>query len=363
MYTQCPYCSTIFDASDEELGALQGRVRCGRCREVFNAQWNLVGSVPAAGSDTPRAADFDTPQKWSVSALEDEDEQSLPTVRPGDTDEIVTELLIPTEVATTEELRHLGDSASVSPTPPREETAARDTLPQGRIEPELGVTREIDEEIVIEAPTNLWNLNDESDALDSETATVEGESGNSEATERSGPRLIPIARHADDVKLVQIPHPKPIQSAAWVAAALILVAAVFWQLKQYYIADLAEVASLREPLEMICEYASCTVPPRTNIKRIDLVSTSVDPHPDTPGALRVSANLINRAKFVQPFPPLEVTLTDREGVVVGRRTYLPHEYRSAPVGDMSPNVLERADLDLAQPEHSAVGYEIQLVAG
>jgi hypothetical protein len=174
--------------------------------------------------------------------------------------------------------------------------------------------------------------------------------------------MIPLARQADDVKLVQIPEPKPLQAIAWTIALLVLIAAVFWQLKQYYISELAGVAVLRAPLESICEYVSCTVPSRTDIKRIDLVGTGVDPHPAIPGALRVSANLVNRAAFAQPFPPLEVTLTDREGEVVGRRTYLPHEYRSGPPGNMEPNVLERADLDLAQPAQSAVGYEIQLVA-
>lgn len=354
MYTQCPNCSTIYDASDEDLGVQQGRVRCGQCREVFNAPWNLVDSRPSAANDAPPAAEPDTTQKWSVSELDAGGEPGPDSSRSGDEEVVVTETLSLTESATTEEVEHLADSAKTVPW---------DTRPAASMAPELAVPRDIDEEIVIEAPTNLWNLDDEPEATKADTGTVKEVRADSAAPVRPEPRLIPIARHADDVKLVQIPHPKPLRSAAWVAAALVLVAGVFWQLRQYYISDLAEVASLRDPLQTICEYASCTVPPRTDIKRIDLISTSVDPHPDTPGALRVSANLINRAKFVQPFPPLEVTLTDKEGAVVGRRTYLPHEYRSVPAGDMSPNVVERADLDLAQPEQSAVGYEIQLVAG
>jgi hypothetical protein len=269
-------------------------------------------------------------------------------------DEVITETLMFTEIATIEEVERLGDQAAGLP-------------PQMQVEsgtsiPDAAIPTDIDEEIVIEAPVNLWTLTEEREANGLEPGATADERAVLPPLKKPEPRMVPIARHADDVKLVQIPHPKPIQTVAWGLASLFLVAAIFWQLKQYYISELAEMASLREPLETICEYASCTVPPRTDIKRIDLVGTGVDPHPATPGALRVSANLINRAKFVQPFPPLEVTLTDKEGTVVGRRTYLPHEYRSAPPGGMSPNVLERADLDLAQPAHSAVGYEIQLVA-
>lgn len=344
MYTQCPNCRAIFDLTDEGPDTSQGPVRCGRCREVFNAPWNLVASLPgddqpgivmssdesvgddprggykeAAGSDPkstpptasgiPRKRDSDTMQQWTVSEL-----------GPG----------------------HGGLTE--------------------RTDPDLQVPAKIDEEIVIEAPLNLWDVGDEREDLESEPAAPVDDGAGPPGLKKLEPRMISIARHADDVKLVHIPDPKPIQSAAWVVVALILVAAVFWQLKQYYISDLAGIVSLRGPLETVCEYASCTVPPRTDIKRIDLVSTSVDPHPATPGALRVGAILINRATFVQPFPPLEVTLTDREGAVVGRRTYLPHEYSAGPPGDMSPNVLQRADLDLAQPAESAVGYEIQLVS-
>ena len=210
------------------------------------------------------------------------------------------------------------------------------------------------EEIVIEAPTKLWKM-DEEIGEDAEDTGLSGSSA-------PEPRSVPAARDAGDVKRVKIPQPRPLITAAWTIGSLVVMLGLVWQIKGHYLTDLAQVPSLRAPLEQMCQYLSCTVPPRTDIKSIDLVSTSVDPHPVTPGALRVSANLINRATFAQEFPPLEITLTDKEGKVVGRRTYLPHEYRGDAPIEMLPNVLERADFDLAQPDESAVGYEIQLVA-
>ena len=216
------------------------------------------------------------------------------------------------------------------------------------------VPDEVAEEIVIEAPTRLWKMDEE----------IGEEAGDKQLPGWSAPepRSVPASHEAADVKRVKIPQPRPFLTVAWVIGSFVLLFGLVWQIKGHYLTDLAQIPSLRSPLETMCQFMSCTVPPRTDIKSIDLVSTSVDPHPVTPGALRVSANLINRAAFAQEFPPLEITLTDKEGKVVGRRTYLPHEYRVDRSNKMLPNVLERADFDLAQPDETAVGYEIQLVA-
>ena len=216
------------------------------------------------------------------------------------------------------------------------------------------VPDEVAEEIVIEAPTRLWKMDEE----------IGEEAGDEQLPGWSAPepRSVPASHEAADVKRVKIPQPRPFLTAAWVIGSLVLLFGLVWQIKGHYLTDLAQIPSMRAPLETMCQFMSCTVPPRKDIKSIDLVSTSVDPHPVTPGALRVSANLINRAAFAQEFPPLEITLTDKEGKVVGRRTYLPHEYRVERPNKMLPNVLERADFDLAQPDEAAVGYEIQLVA-
>lgn len=270
----------------------------------------------------------------------------------------------------------------------------RGPSPKPAVKPRLGKVADpvlapdtmVDEEIVIEAPSALWRYDDEADTEavtlespvvdargrlspagsgrgDGGTATeVEGSGAGRPARRRSEPRRIPVAPRVGDVRLVEIPYPQPMRAFAWVAVSVLLLVGIIWQGREYYLTDLAEVPSLRAPLSLFCEYAACTVPERTDIKSIDLLGTSVDPHPSAPGALRVSANLVNRANFVQHFPPLEITLTDKAGVVVGRRTYLPHEYHAGAADQMLPNVVERVNIDLAQPSESAVGYEIQLVA-
>ena len=395
--------------TEADLGAHQGLVRCGRCQEVFNASWNFVGSLPdealhdAQSSlsdrvievpDTPVVTqeidlqDMDLDYDWDATDLEIDimPEQGEDTVRVAADP---AETILPGGVEIPQPLEEMqrrdpGDKGKAARGLSLDEEAEPESNDQdGRSEPKMPLPGDISEEIVIEAPVNLWDLNNGTEPEESAPGEIFGgspdkpkasglpvlpELKNKGATAHSGgspalkPRKITVSHKASDVKLVKIPHPKPLKSIAWAAATICLMLAVVWQIKTYYLSDLAEIVSLRSPLESFCEYAACAVPTRTDIKSIDLISTSVDPHPDTPGALRVSANLVNRARFDQQFPPLEVTLTDKAGEIVGRRTYLPHEYLSGIPGAMQSNVVQRADLDLAQPPQTAVGYEIQLVA-
>ena len=47
MLTKCPGCETAFRVSAEQLKVKQGKVRCGQCRQVFNALESLVDEPTA----------------------------------------------------------------------------------------------------------------------------------------------------------------------------------------------------------------------------------------------------------------------------------------------------------------------------
>jgi predicted Zn finger-like uncharacterized protein len=184
----------------------------------------------------------------------------------------------------------------------------------------------------------------------------------SETRQSSTPSRGTRIRQSKDIRLVHIPRPQPLKTAAWILAAFVLVGGTLWQAKTYYLGSLSQVSALRPHLDSLCDIFSCSIPPRRAFNLIDLVGTSVNTHPETPGALRVSVNLVNQADFEQAYPPLEITLSDKNGRVVGRRTYLPEEYLADGASLLVPKVVQEVDLDLAQPSENAVGYEIQLVA-
>ncbi len=149
---------------------------------------------------------------------------------------------------------------------------------------------------------------------------------------------------------------------AWFLGIVAILLVTLWQIREFYLGDLAQVPAIRSVLSEFCRVAACEVPPRRDSRLIDLVGTNVETHPAVPGALRVIVSLINRAQYSQLPPLLEVTLSDRTGRVVGRRTYTPKDYvTSIDDANLEPNVVSNLTIDLATPSDSAVGYEIQLI--
>lgn len=55
MVTSCPACATTFRVQQEQLTARQGKVRCGRCDEVFDA-YKTLASLPDVPSPEPERA-------------------------------------------------------------------------------------------------------------------------------------------------------------------------------------------------------------------------------------------------------------------------------------------------------------------
>ena len=45
MFAACPHCHAVFRLTSEKLNFKDGLVRCGACREIFNANWNRVEKV------------------------------------------------------------------------------------------------------------------------------------------------------------------------------------------------------------------------------------------------------------------------------------------------------------------------------
>lgn len=50
MLTRCPACGTVFRVSASQLKAKQGKVRCGRCRQSFDALAMLIDQEPPAAT-------------------------------------------------------------------------------------------------------------------------------------------------------------------------------------------------------------------------------------------------------------------------------------------------------------------------
>ncbi len=176
------------------------------------------------------------------------------------------------------------------------------------------------------------------------------------------------ATAADDLPLMnEFPLARKrrrVPTVLWWFGALLLLVLLAAQVAYFYAQQLARDARLRPWLALYCEKTGCDIKPPRGALPIDLAQTAVAPHPRYENALRLSAVLVNRANTMQPYPLMEVALTDSEGKLLARRPFTPAQYLLAPAttNGLTPNVAVRAQIDVTNVDGRAVGYEIRLIA-
>ena len=87
-------------------------------------------------------------------------------------------------------------------------------------------------------------------------------------------------------------------------------------------ADMAKrYPQTRYLLEKFCHFSACKLPEQSDPTQIKVLSRDVRVHPKYEGALLVSAQLVNNAKFVQPYPKVQFTLFNVNGQTIATRTF------------------------------------------
>ena len=157
-------------------------------------------------------------------------------------------------------------------------------------------------------------------------------------------------------------RPNPLAGLVWFIVALGFLFLLGLQVRTYFVDRYAQDERFRPYLSLFCRVAACELPARRDAYSFSITHTRVELHPDVPGALNITVKLVNQAGFSQPYPDLQLTLIDRVGRVIGRRTFSPDSY----LGADEPNLLESGklasvDFDLVQPNEKAVGFVVEIV--
>ena len=148
----------------------------------------------------------------------------------------------------------------------------------------------------------------------------------------------------------------------WGLGSFVLLLLLAGQFVYSYRNELATIPEWRPHLVDICLYAGCELRPLRDVGRIELLQTSIAPHPKYENALRIRATLVNRATFRQAYPRMEVSLTSSAGQIIARRAFAPIQYSETPLeAALTPHVVATALLDITNPGGKAVGYEIRLI--
>jgi hypothetical protein len=104
------------------------------------------------------------------------------------------------------------------------------------------------------------------------------------------------------------------------------------------------------------------VPLRRNDELLQLASRDIRPHPSVPGALIISATLQNAGDFAQPYPIVEITLSDLDEQRIAMRRFRPEEYISDPralVDGLAPDAKAPLVFEVADPGKNAVAFEFR----
>ncbi len=160
------------------------------------------------------------------------------------------------------------------------------------------------------------------------------------------------------------PAQTPAPGLLWNTLTLLLVVLFVVQFGYFYRDDLARHPTLTTWVSGVCRILACEISTERYVGLTEITGTTIAPHPQYENALRIRAAMVNRANSDQPYPLLQVALTDRAGKLLARRTFSYRDYLEQPQAAellMSPHVAVNTLLDVTNPDGKAVGYEILLL--
>ncbi len=127
--------------------------------------------------------------------------------------------------------------------------------------------------------------------------------------------------------------------------------------------DLVKYAQLRPWLEQMCRLLDCRVPPRRDLSRIAILNRQIIEDPDEPGALLVDMTIENNASFAQPFPVLQLSLSDMNGRVVARGRFTHRQYliHKPTLEELPPGTPVNVHLEIVDPSKNATNFEFSFL--
>lgn len=221
-------------------------------------------------------------------------------------------------------------------------------------------------ELVFDAVATLRDRLPETEPVPGANAQFEFYSAQAEAGEdEADNHTAPVAPEALDPEADAIADTAPEQRQSgprwlWLLGCVLLLGVVVWQLLYRAPAALAQYPHARPIAETLCAISDCALPPRQDLSRISLASRDVRAHPSVADALMVSATLVNEAEFAQPFPVLELRLSNLDGVLIAMRRFEPVVYLPDTVArhsGMAPGSRVGINLEVLDPPGDAVSFE------
>jgi predicted Zn finger-like uncharacterized protein len=202
---------------------------------------------------------------------------------------------------------------------------------------------------------------EELDLADENTATGEGTTPPDELPQIEAAGPLPAVDYTLPAELTQARQGSGATPLLWGVGVILMCALLALQYLYYQRLQLVENPQLRPLLTTLCKLGGCQLPPRRDLGRIELSDHLMQFHPNHEQSLLLGATLVNRAGFAQPYPLVEVVMTDIEQQVVARRRFSPAQYLpSYRDGDsFAANSEVALLLEVLDPGNQAVGFEFR----
>lgn len=154
--------------------------------------------------------------------------------------------------------------------------------------------------------------------------------------------------------------PRRFDTAASIAASVVLALVLVGQVVHHYRADLVSAGWMARPLTRLYAALGKPITPNWDVDAYEIRQLGAAASASPGGALLIRASVKNGASRPQPVPVIELTLEDRYGNRIATRALEPKEYL-APGSDRTTLAAgERVDTEIAvaDPGQSAVGFEL-----
>lgn len=414
LITRCPKCSTAFRVSDDVLSMAKGKVRCGQCFHIFNANESANSKTQTTNKERPSQENTQTHQE--KTPLETS-VQTNTTSKPLFS--IEAEFSTETRLAPTEEivnpdwLHTLFDDNDLHPIEETSFSKLDTTQPkpaQRQAEPKKATTPASKASIVDE------KRQDEPAPWEVELAEVEAAL---KATSKTGTVTKPapsatttpshnenqtvalskepdymVALHSLAQTAAEQARPSDIknqhsileqlsaqQSLAplmgengttsrksnshpwlWFFASLLGIALLTAQVATHFFDEGSRSSSFRSIYRTICSYSGCVLPRFEDISAITIQHVRIQSHPSIPNTLLVNAIITNTSDFSQPMPKIALEFFDLNGLPVAARLFSPSDYLHKDFLDityMPPNTPIHLVIPIQDPGARAVTHQIR----
>ena len=400
--TKCPNCSSVFVISDAQYEKSKGKVRCGRCREKFYAQFmsetgdfvlstkrkvtketkglfppslskNELLKVLSKHAEEEKEKEENDEEQFSLNLFTPEEdvddsffkstEKETKNQTKGDrlnsniissSDIPIIDISIPTKTLGAEDKDspeldddlHSRQEPSFDFTPPKEKTdqlSSDDDL----YDVELRDTELIDE----------VDLLIKKNVLEPDTQHIE-------FTEQVDEQA--------DLKNFSLNQPwqmtfrKNIKLAATLSLGLLLTVTLAYQLwlKQLLPSFLSQpISAIQNRLQPLEDNYDYSLPMRRDLNNLKLISAKTEAHPTRASTVLLKVSLLSRSNISQPLPKLELSLSDESGRLISRRTFKPNDYlyNNSTENLIASNELKKVTVELLAFPQQAHGYELRMV--